>query len=297
MSRQPRRDDTAGRVYLDLRKVAREARRPTDEIIQIYALEGLVERITRSPHAERLVLKGGMLLAAFDVRRPTRDIDLAGQRMTGDVAHVLAIIQEIASTSIEDGLSFDAASATAEAIRDEDRYGGVRVALTGGLATAQIVLNVDVNIGDPIVPIARPLPVPRLLGGSLLAWSYPLTMVLAEKLVTAMERRTLSTRWRDFVDIAAIARTHRISSDELLVSVRAVADHREVQLQPLAQLLRDYPAVAQSRWSAWRQKQRLEERTPSEFGELLAEVIAFVDPIIDWVGPGQHWDPIARRWG
>jgi hypothetical protein len=26
----------------------------------------------------RLVLKGGVLLAALDVRRPTRDIDLAG---------------------------------------------------------------------------------------------------------------------------------------------------------------------------------------------------------------------------
>jgi hypothetical protein len=34
-----------------------------------------------------------VLLAAFDLRRPTRDVDLAGLRMAGDVASVLAIIQ------------------------------------------------------------------------------------------------------------------------------------------------------------------------------------------------------------
>ena len=296
MSRQPRRDDTAGRIYLDLRKVARNNHRPTDEIIRLYALECLVERITLSRHAEQLILKGGVLLAAFDVRRPTRDVDLAGQRMAGDVASVLAVIQEIASLSIDDGLTFEAKSATAEPIRDEDRYGGVRVALTGRLATARISINVDVNIGDPIAPIARSLPVPRLLGGSLVAWCYPLTMVLAEKLVTAMERGTLSTRWRDFVDIAAIASTQLVSSAELLESMRAVSEHRGVQLRPLAQLLRDYAAAAQPRWFAWRRKQLLEDRTPSEFRDLLADVITFVDPIIDREGPRKHWDPIARRW-
>jgi predicted nucleotidyltransferase component of viral defense system len=49
----------------------------TDELIQLYALEGFLDRLSKSRFAENFVLKGGVLLAAFDARRPTRDIDFA----------------------------------------------------------------------------------------------------------------------------------------------------------------------------------------------------------------------------
>ena len=296
-SRRPRRDETAGRVYLELRKLARGANRPTDEIIRLYALECLVARITVSRHADNLVLKGGVLLAAFDVRRPTRDVDLAARHLDSDIAGVLAVIQEVAAQQIDDGVELDPTTATAQPIRDEDRYGGVRVALAGRLATARLAMNVDVNFGDPMSPGARSTHVPRLLGGTLLARCYPLTMVLAEKLVTAMERGTLSTRWRDFVDVAALARTQRVPADELLESMGAVAEHRVVPLVPLASCLDGYAQLAQPRWSAWRRKQMLEDRTPPEFSELLAEVIAFADPILASRDAGSTWDPRSRLWG
>lgn len=217
-SRRPSRDDVAGRIYLELRNLARKTNRPTDEVLRLYALESLVARIALSRHAEHLVLKGGVLLAAFEARRPTRDVDLAGRQIDGDSQSVLATIQEVAGFPIDDGVQFDASSATAQTIREEDRYSGVRVALVGRLATARLALNVDVSLGDPMSPGALSLQLPRLLGGTLLACCYPLTMVLAEKLVTAMERGTLNTRWRDFVDIAAIARTQSVSSHDLFES-------------------------------------------------------------------------------
>lgn len=85
---------------------ARRANRPTDEILRLYALEALVARIVVSPRAEHLVLKGGVLLAAFDVRRPTRDVDLAPRQMSGDIETVLAAVREIASLSLDDGVEF-----------------------------------------------------------------------------------------------------------------------------------------------------------------------------------------------
>jgi hypothetical protein len=39
--------------------------------LQLYALEGFLDRLSGSSHAGRFVLKGGVLLAAFDARRPT----------------------------------------------------------------------------------------------------------------------------------------------------------------------------------------------------------------------------------
>ena len=63
---RPTRATVEGRAYLDLQNLARRQQRPTDELQQLYALEGFLSRLSRSPHADRLVLKGGVLLAAYD---------------------------------------------------------------------------------------------------------------------------------------------------------------------------------------------------------------------------------------
>ncbi|WP_460751147.1 nucleotidyl transferase AbiEii/AbiGii toxin family protein [Myceligenerans cantabricum] len=44
---------------------------------------------------------------------------------------------------------------------------------------------------------------------------YPDHMVLAEKIVTAVERGTANTRRRDLVDVAAVARTRYIRQSDL----------------------------------------------------------------------------------
>jgi hypothetical protein len=75
----PSRATSAGRAYLDLQKRARAARRPVDEYLQLYVLECFLARLASSHYAERFVLKGGVLLAAFGERRPTRDIDFLAQ--------------------------------------------------------------------------------------------------------------------------------------------------------------------------------------------------------------------------
>jgi hypothetical protein len=274
-ARRPTHAEVAGRVYLQLRRLATQNNRPTDELLRLYALECLVARIASSRHAHRLALKGGVLLAAFDVRRPTRDVDLAARQIDGDVEGVLAVLREIAALPADDGVAFDAGGATAEPIRDQDRYGGVRVSLGGRLATARLALNVDVSIGDPVEPEARPTAIPKLLGGMLQVRCYPLTMVLAEKLITALERGRVNTRWRDFLDIAALTRTRSVSGAELATSLRA---------------------VAQPKWLAWRRKHRLEDRCPEAFASLLAEVIGFADPILQRLDGDQRWDPEARSW-
>lgn len=89
-------------------------------------------------------------------------------------------------------------------LRDEADYTGVRVTLTAQLASARIPLHVNVNFGDPIWPEPSNAALPLLLGGTLQVRGYPDHMVLAEKIVTAVDRGSANTRWRDFVDIAAI---------------------------------------------------------------------------------------------
>lgn len=59
-------------AYTALRRRARTTGRTTQQLLTLYALEGFLRRLVASPHADRFVLKGGMLLTALDLRRPTR---------------------------------------------------------------------------------------------------------------------------------------------------------------------------------------------------------------------------------
>ncbi len=242
------------------------------------------------------MLKGGVLLAAFDERQPTRDIDLQAQALENDPGTVLTATCEIAAIALDDGVIFDIETATAESIRDEAIYSGVRVTMTAQLATARPHFHVDTNVGDPISPAPKNVRLPRLLGGEIVLRGYPLEMVHAEKIVTAITRGTVNTRWRDFGDIYMLARHHAINGSELAHAIRRVAEHRRVRLRPLAQTLDGYEQIGQQRWTAWRRRQRLESRLPQQFGDVLAAVIDFADPAILGSTERHSWEPTTCTW-
>ena len=118
MSPQPSRDTTAGAAYLDLQAAARATGRPVDELFQLYALEGFLRRLVETDHAATFVLKGGVLLAAYTERRPTRDIDLAGTDVDGDLTAIASIVADILTVNLDDGLD-QLAIAKVEEIRDD----------------------------------------------------------------------------------------------------------------------------------------------------------------------------------
>ena len=121
---------------------------------------------------------------------------------------------------------------------------------------------------------------PRLLGTEpIRIIGYPVAMILAEKIVTAMQRGTANTRWRDFVDIHALL-TNAPDPDELRTAITQVAEHRATTIRPLTETLDGYVTLAQSRWSAWRRNQRLDTTTPADFAALLQPLTTYVDALL-----------------
>ena len=53
----PNRQSVAGQVYLDLRRLAQTTGRATDELLQLYALEGFLDRLTRSDQRQPVELE------------------------------------------------------------------------------------------------------------------------------------------------------------------------------------------------------------------------------------------------
>ena len=292
----PSRDTPAGRAYNDLRNLARKKKRDPAEYITLYALEGFLARLEVSEFAADFVLKGGVLMAAFAERRPTRDIDFAARGFANDIPEVEHRVRSVLAIPRDDGLEFDVDSVSGEEIRDDADYNGVRVKIIARLATAQVALHIDVNFGDPIWPAPTEAELPLLLGGTLRLLGYPDHMVLAEKIVTALERGEQNTRWRDFTDIAAITRTRSVEGADVQEAIGVVARYRQVVLEPLGPLLSEMPVLAQRKWEVWRRKQRLEESTPVNFADLLKICLTFLEPVLANSVASLRWSQTSQAW-
>ena len=285
-------------AYLDLKNRAQREKRPTQELLQLYVLEAFLSRLAASDLRDRFVLKGGVLLAAFDERRPTRDVDLAGLNLANDAATMLEIVRSIveASPPSEDGVVFLPDTAKSEVIREEDAYSGVRVSMGARLASASLPFHVDVNVGDPIWPAPSTVEVPRLRGGEpIVLAGYPIHMVHAEKIVTAIQRGVANTRWRDFGDIWTLSRRHSVSASDLRAAIDAVAAHRGAQLSQLAEVLDGYAELGQARWVAWRRRSN-SDHLPDSFADVLDGAFAFADPVLASGDATGSWDPQAGQW-
>jgi hypothetical protein len=88
---------------------ARLGDRPFEELLQYYAMERFLYRLSQSKHAGQFVLKGALLfrLGGLPAFRPTRDIDLLGLT-SNEVENLVAITREVCVQEVqEDGLVFD----------------------------------------------------------------------------------------------------------------------------------------------------------------------------------------------
>jgi len=101
-----------------------------------------------------IILKGGLLLAALDARRPTVDADLLARHLANDEHTVATRVREIAQIALgeEDGVDFLPETTRTQSIRDETLYAGVRLTMDCHISTAEVKLKLDINIGDPVTP-------------------------------------------------------------------------------------------------------------------------------------------------
>ena len=116
-------------IHQRLLNKARATERPFGEILQYFAIERFLYRLSVSRHADSFVLKGALMLPIWSraLSRPTVDIDLLG-RTTNRVEAIAEVVGEVCGVEVEpDGLTFDAASIEAEPIAPQAEYRGVRV--------------------------------------------------------------------------------------------------------------------------------------------------------------------------
>ncbi len=129
--------NVAASVRQRLLNLARERREDFGLILSQYAIERLLYRLGRSPHAEQFVVKGAQLFSLwFDTpHRATRDLDLLCEGPAA-VPRVEALFRALCEQRPDapDGIDFVTESVRAEATRGQGAFEGVRMRIEYHLA-------------------------------------------------------------------------------------------------------------------------------------------------------------------
>lgn len=289
----------AASIHRRLLNVARQRGDDFQIVLTHYAIERLLYRLSQSPHADRFLLKGAMLMAVWTSRpyRPTRDLDLSG-RGDSSIEGVESVFKDLCRLSVEaDGLTFDESSVRGGLIREDQEYEGVRVALLATIGKAQIDLQVDIGFGDSVVPSPQTLVYPTLLDlPAPQVKAYPRETVVAEKLQAMVALGPVNSRMKDFYDIWLLARLFEFDGTNLCQAIRATFVRRRTPVPtdvPFA-LTSEFALdrVKQTQWGAFISRGHFLESPPS-FDEVITFVRDFVMPPTR-AAAGQ--EAFAMRW-
>ena len=297
MSRQTRASE-AGRAYLDLQNRARSERRGTQELLTLYVVERWLARLSASPHVQKFVVKGGMLLATYDARRPTADLDALVRSIANDQEAIVSLVSEVARLPLDDGVKYQTATATSRIIRDQAIYSGVRIAMDSTIATAAVKFRIDVNMGDPITPGPTWVAVPSLRPGlePVQVLGYPVETVLAEKIATAIALGPANTRVRDYADIYALTGKHVVTHRTTRRALVATAAYRGTPVQRLSDALGNFTDLRRQTFDAYRMSLADGGRQlPADLKTLVSAVTTFADPLAAEADQAT-WQPTERQW-
>jgi predicted nucleotidyltransferase component of viral defense system len=196
--------DLAASVHQRLLNRARAVGRPFAELLQHYAMERFLYRLSKSPHAPSFVLKGALALTMWGIprSRTTKDIDFLGQA-DNSVDSVVITVQGVCLERVEpDGMAFDASTVEGERIIEGADYEGVRVRFGGSLGSARVTMQLDIAFGDAVVPAPQLVAYPTILDfppPRLKVYSREST--ISEKLEAMVRLGLLNSRMKDFFDI------------------------------------------------------------------------------------------------
>lgn len=248
-------------------------------LLDLYAVERLIYRLSISQFGDRFVLKGAMLFALwFDApHRPTRDADFLGLG-TLDAGQLEVIVRDLCTVELDDGLQYEIGSIDVAPILKEARYDGLRISLKALIGKARCSVQWDVGFGDAVNPAAEEVEYPTLLPGSPVPRLrvYPRETVFAEKFEAIVNLGMANSRMKDYFDLLALARENAMDAGQLAQALAATFARRDTPL-PTTLPVGLTDAFAQdptkrTQWQAFLRKNRL---AAPDLDDVVAELAAF----------------------
>lgn len=294
--------DLGASVRQRLLNQARAQERPFQELLQYYAMERFLYRLSRSSHAEKFILKGALLLTAWraPLSRATMDIDLLG-RTSNELEHIRVLFAQLCDVESEpDGIEFDSKSVKVARIKEDADYEGVRVHFRAVLARARIPMQIDIGFGDVVNPGVVEIEYPALLEFSApILQAYPKETVVAEKLEALTALEMLNSRMKDFFDLWALSRLFAFDGPILLKAIKATFGHRATPIEARPVGLEDAFAndgAKSMQWTAFLRRSHLTP-APARLHETISAIREFAHPLLSAAATGSAFNQDWRAGG
>ena len=211
-----------------IKEIAKQKGILAQQVQQQYLLEQILKAIADSKYKDSFILKGGYLIGqiiGLD-KRTTMDLDVTLKGISLDEYTLMNIFNDIVSIS-KSVFLFSVESA--ETIRENDKYGGVRLKIEAIYEHLKEYVFIDITTDDAITPKQIKYQFLSVFDGTTIdIWSYNLETILAEKIETILSRGELSTRPRDRYDVFVLTRLNSelINYDLLSQAIYRTAEKR-----------------------------------------------------------------------
>jgi predicted nucleotidyltransferase component of viral defense system len=272
-----------------------------NDMIQYYAMERFLNRLSLSEFFEKFILKGGLSLKVwgFPKSRPTKDIDMLG-KINNDENSIKKKIKIILETEVEpDGIYFNSTNIKSEIITKNDDYNGIRILFNGNIDGARFNIQLDIGFSDIIYPKPIMKILPPVLNNSLFTATnllcYSLESVIAEKFETMVSLGEINSRLKDFFDIWTLSGKHQFDSEILSEAIRLTFEKRGTLItKEIGAFSEIFIKEKELQWKHFKKRLSLED-TSEKFADIVMELKEFINPIVDSILSNQKehmiWKP------
>ena len=201
-----------------IRYFSQKTKLPSQEILQMYMFERILERLSTSKYSKNFILKGGLLISSMlgISERSTMDMDVTVRGIDMDESTICKTIQDILDIDGDDGISF--VFKKIEPIREDDEYSNFRIHFNAVFGKINNPMKLDITTGDVITPNAIEYSYKSLFDDKAIPiMAYNIETVIAEKYETIIRRNIANTRARDFYDLYKFFNTYKNTIDKDLL--------------------------------------------------------------------------------
>ena len=289
-------------VLTRLKNQSKEEGIPFQMVLQLFAQEEFLRKLSLSEYVDNLILKGGMFiytLTEFD-SRPTRDIDFLIKSLQGSLGNIEHIMRDICNISRgNDFVTLEVLGT--ETISAGKKYPGVKTSFMGRIGKVRIPFSIDVGIDDVIVPnpIKRSI-VTRLPDFvSPEVFTYSLESTIAEKFDAILQRMAGTSRMKDFYDIYYLSDIFDFEGGILSEALKSTLAHRNRELSDdvfteIADFKNDN--VLNTLWNAFDPAKESELL----FDDVLDRLVVFLEPIyqniLRKIEFDKRWSRESKMW-
>ncbi len=300
MTRRSEPRNVPASVHARLRNLAHRRKVDFNLLLDRYAAERFLYRLSASPEVDRFTLKGAALFRVWteDDLRQTRDVDFLSVGSADHLA-IRAAMETVCSIPCpEDGVVFDAETIRIRDMRRGRPEGGLRARIQGHLGNIRLALQVDIGFGDTITPAREQedyptlldLPPPRI-------WTYPRETMVAEKFEAMVSLGVDNSRVTDLWDIALVARRFAFDGETLQTAVAATFRQRQTSLGdewPDALLPAYYEdSLRTERWRSLGRQIGMSSGGPTQLVDVGEELRCFLAPVCDSLIENS---PLTQAW-